>query len=313
LLANVEALKSHEEFSTSSGHDMNTMYPQFANQGGSGGGYDDAYGDSTGADSDYDIYEDGDDETLNDDAFAPSPTVRKDARASPSSSPSPAWASASTAKLLIQEALDLAQAGDMMAALPVFERAVRADPQDRVATENLGVTLMRLGLLRRAREQLSLARQLHQGQPGGASKTLADEAASLEKNFQALAEHEAYAKEIGHDLNTVYEEYLEDTKDQGSSTGTRSSSAANAASVTADGYVSAAPMSPADGRRAYSFVVDLSRPLGAGIDQDARVDSVKDGGQFATGRAAVGDQVGVQEMAKLTPELITELIGNELV
>jgi hypothetical protein len=70
-------------------------------------------------------------------------------------------------------------------------------------------------------------------------------------------------------------------------------------------------MTPVDGRRTYSFVVDLSRPLGAGIDQGARVDSVKDGGQFAVGRAAVGDQVGVQEMANITPELITELIGNE--
>ena len=261
------------------GHDMNTMYPQFTNQGGSSD--DVGYGDS-GQDDYYNSYDDEDSYNLEDELFAPSGATQQEDKHAKSSS-----TSSSPAKALLAEALAMAQGGKLVAALPLFERAARLDPSDPIIAENLGVNLMRLGLLNRSREQLHSAKQLRHEQKkhsGGSDGG----AATLESNLKALMEHEEYAREIEHDADTVYEEHAKDFA--GLASGSTMGSETRAAGASVDGYVSTSATSTGKGRT-YSFAVDLSRPLGTGIDQSARIDSVVDSGQFAQGGAAVGDQV----------------------
>ena len=283
LFSNIEALKSHEDYAIMNGHDMNTMYPQFTTQGSGDDG--DAYGDSS-EDDYYSSYDDDGSYDFDDELFElSSPAAQEeDTRASSSSSSS----LSPKAKSLLSEALTLAQAGNLVTALPLFERASRLEPNNPVVTENLGVNLMRLGLLNRAREQLNLALKLRQEQSKSLSGNDDGSAATLKSNLEALREHEEYATEIEHDSNTVYDEYAKEFAGLASSS--KNGRSESSAGATADGYAGSSVDSPGKGRT-FSFGVDLARPLGTGIDQSARIDSVVAGGQFALGGAAVGDQV----------------------
>ena len=84
---------------------------------------------------------------------------------------------------LTNDAIDLAETGDMVGALELFRQATAKAPKSGKAWENIGVTFLRLGRLEEARSALEVARDLLP-----ASET------SIRENLSALDEHEEFAR-----------------------------------------------------------------------------------------------------------------------
>ena len=123
---------------------------------------------------------------------------------------------------MTDRAISLAESGDAVGALALFEQAVTLNPKNARFHENLGVTQvnrdatpsltlkftlglvtdcalcdvkMRVGLLIAAKKSFDASKGL-----GGPTKSLAD-------NAKALKDHQKYAKSINHDQNTMYAEF----------------------------------------------------------------------------------------------------------
>jgi tetratricopeptide (TPR) repeat protein len=103
------------------------------------------------------------------------------------------------------EAISLAESGDILSALPIFEKAAKLQPEKPDMHINLGVTQMRLGLLNAAKKSFNTAKNKLGGMP----------ASNLKDNIDALKEHFAQAKRINHDANTLYREWRKDGGDAG--------------------------------------------------------------------------------------------------
>ena len=86
---------------------------------------------------------------------------------------------------LTDEAIELAQQGNLADALELFEEARDADPFDAKRWQNVGVTEMRLGRLDDARVSLEEAARL------------APRDETCEANLDALSQHEAHRAEPG--------------------------------------------------------------------------------------------------------------------
>ena len=99
----------------------------------------------------------------------------------------------------INEAIVLAESGDVVSALGLFKEAVRMNPILPSVHENLGVTQMRLGLLDDAKASFNKAKALQRGRP----------ASSLADNMGFLEEHYAHARKIKHNPKTMYEEFVQ--------------------------------------------------------------------------------------------------------
>ena len=126
LTDNMKFLKEHFEYAASINHDTKTMYPEYADGGGRKvvtdgyyGDNDDAYGgdsayESSGSDSVYDSDYYGNDDVGSYDV--------------------PGGHERVTA-----EAIDLAESGDVLASLELFEKAAKMEPSSGKLHENLGV------------------------------------------------------------------------------------------------------------------------------------------------------------------------------
>jgi Flp pilus assembly protein TadD len=102
----------------------------------------------------------------------------------------------------IDEAIALAEAGDMLAALQLFEEVAAGSQYNPMSWVNVGVTQMRLGLLNKARASLNKAKNLKGGK----------DLPAVRENLKSLQEHVAFGKSIGHDFDDYYEEYKEGGK-----------------------------------------------------------------------------------------------------
>ena len=85
---------------------------------------------------------------------------------------------------LTNDAIDLAETGDMVGALELFRQAAAKAPKSGKVWENLGVTFLRLGRLDEARESLERSRGL-----------LSPSDRSLQDNFAALEEYEEFMRQ----------------------------------------------------------------------------------------------------------------------
>ena len=161
---NLKALKDHEEYAAKIGHDTSKMYSEMAK--GAAGDDEEGY-------------------YSEDDADAEEALEAK-------------------IKESTDGAISKAEAGDLVGALRLFQKAISLSPGTAKQHENLGVTQMRLGLLDAARASFIKAQELA---PKGSSST------SLDDNFKALEEHDAYAESIGHDPKTMYSQYTDEGDD----------------------------------------------------------------------------------------------------
>jgi len=176
---NFKALEEHMAHARSIQHDTSTMYQEHRRNMASTEESNDNYADST-VDTD-DAYEDEDDASVNendddnDDDGVDDDEVGQ----------------------ITNQGIALAEGGDIVGALKFFRKSLKMDPQNSQSHENVGVTLMRLGLLDEARAALNRAKRLRSGFPMG----------MLNDNFKALESHEEFAESIGHDKSTMYEKY----------------------------------------------------------------------------------------------------------
>jgi tetratricopeptide (TPR) repeat protein len=159
---NAKALADHVAHAAKIGHDTSKMYAEVAS-GGSSGDEEEYY------------QEDEDDE---------SEEKNKEVEAK--------------VKAATDAAIKLAEAGEVVGALKLFQKAASLNPASGTQQENLGVTQMRLGLLDAAAKSLSKAKAL---------MASSGESDSLGKNLEALADHVAYGESIGHDTKTMYAEF----------------------------------------------------------------------------------------------------------
>jgi len=232
---NFAALDEHDVFAESIGHNPANMYEEFRqDQADSGDNHDGGF-------SDDDDYVDDDDD---DDGVVGS---RGDVEA------------------LTNEAISLAENGDVMGSLSLFLSAANQDAENPRAWENLGVTQMRLGLLEAARASFNKAKHLLDG-------TLSE---SLDANFSALEETETYAESISHDPTSLFEEFALHN-------GSPQEDAVVDDNTRGGSYEVGAEI---------DFIVDISVPLGVGLKEDLVVDNVKAGGQFHGGSVRPKDVI----------------------
>jgi len=176
LTDNMNALKEHFTFAKSINHDVNTLYPEYIDSA-------DEYDEDEEGEYDEDEYDENDDDEDDDDDDEFDEEIAS----------------------YTDEAIALAEAGDLVGSLKLFKKAVELEPQNPKSYENLGVTQMRLGLLNKAKKTFEEARKLLNGQPLG----------SLQDNFNALDGHISYAQSIEHDFDTLYPEHSQQEDDDG--------------------------------------------------------------------------------------------------
>ena len=239
---NLKALRAHMKHAKAINHDPNTVYPEF--QGSSDGDSQDNYYETPSLSSSDDYHSnESDDESI----------ALGDVTGS---------------------AIEKAESGDVVGALPLFQNAVNVSPQSSQAYENLGVTQMRLGLLEAAEHSFLKAKNILN------AKGLRQED-SLIANMLALKQHKEHAEEIGHNMREMYpefraedhssngDEYIDEYEEIGQDVYGKSNSKMGKISVT----------------------FDLKLPLGLGIDTDIRVDYVKEGSQAASLGMRPGDEI----------------------
>jgi Flp pilus assembly protein TadD len=179
LRDNLAALREHEEYAESIGHDPNTMYTEFTGKG------------------------------------TPSAAIERESIVDVS-------VEIAQVDKLTEDAIALAERGDVLSSLPLFENAVKLNPKNAQLHMNVGVTQvvmfllvltispsplsiftqMRLGLLSAARASLNTAKFLLNGAPSS----------SLHDNYSALEGHEKHAQSIGHNPEEMYNEFSKKSK-----------------------------------------------------------------------------------------------------
>jgi Flp pilus assembly protein TadD len=210
---NLDALSKHEEYARSNNHDFSDMYPEYTNPSSLP---------NTAQHTDYD----DDADYANTDNYESTGNHE--------------------AEKITNEAIEMAEAGDIDASLGLFQKAVDASPRNGRMWENLGVTQMRVQLLEDAERSFKTARMYDKGLGNENLK-------ALEDNFR-MTGHRSKNRQVHSD-------------------------------VESDGIVNEQEGNSVD------FILELSKPFGMALAEDASVDNVKKGGQFDKAGVCAGDVI----------------------
>jgi Flp pilus assembly protein TadD len=152
LKGNLKALKDHVKFAKSINHDTSKMYPKYDAETTTGSDAKAAEVDEVAEEEAEEDDDDDEDDAEGDDSAAVD-------------------ASAEATK----EAIAKAEAGNLVGAITLFERAFKLKPDNSNYCQNLAVTQMRVGLIDSARKNMNKAKEL-----------LGEVSAQLKGNMQAL-------------------------------------------------------------------------------------------------------------------------------